>query len=119
MATSFTELVGCDRPIQLAAMGGGVTTLRLARAVAAAGGLGMVSGMDLTDGDRAALAARPTWPAAEQHVGVGFLVPFLSMPAVEDAAAVAAVVECFYGDPDPSVVARATSGGALASWQIG
>ena len=33
MRTPFTDLVGCELPIQMAAMGGGVTSLRLARAV--------------------------------------------------------------------------------------
>jgi NAD(P)H-dependent flavin oxidoreductase YrpB (nitropropane dioxygenase family) len=119
MATAFTELVGCERPLQLAAMGGGVTTLRLARAVAAAGGLGMVSGLDLGADGVAELGDRAGWPDAEQHVGVGFLMPFLDLAALEAAAAVASVVECFYGEPDASVVARATGGGALASWQVG
>jgi nitronate monooxygenase len=119
LPTAFTELVGCEVPIQLAVMGGGVTTLRLARAVAAAGGLGMVSGMDLRDDERAALVERESWPAAEQHVGVGFLIPFLDLAALEAAAAFAAVVECFYGPPEASVVERATHGGALASWQVG
>ena len=43
MATStrFTDLVGCEMPLQLAAMGG-VGTTELASAVADAGGCGMV-----------------------------------------------------------------------------
>jgi len=41
LRTAFTELVGCQVPIQLAPMGGGVVTPELAIAVARGGGLGM------------------------------------------------------------------------------
>jgi NAD(P)H-dependent flavin oxidoreductase YrpB (nitropropane dioxygenase family) len=40
-STRFTDLVGCELPLQLAAMDG-VGTTELASAVAASGGLGMV-----------------------------------------------------------------------------
>ena len=42
LTTGFTELVGCSVPIQQVGMGG-LSTPRLAAAVADAGGLGMVS----------------------------------------------------------------------------
>jgi enoyl reductase-like protein len=38
--TPFTELVGCRMPVQLAAMGGGVTTPELVAAAARGGRLG-------------------------------------------------------------------------------
>ena len=41
LATAFTELVGCQVPIQWAAMGG-ATTPQLATAVSRAGGLGIL-----------------------------------------------------------------------------
>ena len=41
VSTRFTDLVGCELPIQLAAMGG-VGTTQLAGAVVSAGGMGMV-----------------------------------------------------------------------------
>ena len=42
METAFTGLLGCRLPIQLAAMGGGITTPELVIAVSRAGGLGML-----------------------------------------------------------------------------
>ena len=53
VATRFTELVGCDLPVQLAAMGG-VGTVELAAAVAAARG-----------------HVRVTWMAERDPEGVG------------------------------------------------
>jgi nitronate monooxygenase len=53
-------------------------------------------------------------------VGVTFLLPFGADPAcVEVAAARARLVDFYYGDPDPGLVARVHDGGALASWQAG
>jgi NAD(P)H-dependent flavin oxidoreductase YrpB (nitropropane dioxygenase family) len=53
-------------------------------------------------------------------VGVTFLLPFGADPAcVEVAAARARLVDFYYGDPDPALVARVHDGGALASWQAG
>jgi NAD(P)H-dependent flavin oxidoreductase YrpB (nitropropane dioxygenase family) len=106
MATStrFTDLVGCELPLQLAALGG-VGTPELASAVAAAGGFGMVpNGQEPGDG----------------AMGVNFLLPF--GPSVEDVAEAAAkftVVEFFYGDPEPQLIEVVHRGGALAGWQTG
>lgn len=115
--TRFTELLGCSVPIQQAAMGG-VATPELARAVAEAGGLGMVAGVmvppalleQMLDGLRKQ-TSRPC--------GVNFLMPFLDREAVAVAASRVRVVEFFYGDPDPALVELAHRGGALACWQVG
>jgi nitronate monooxygenase len=120
MRTRFTELIGCEAPIQLAAMGGGIGVPRLAFAVAAAGGLGMMgtSGIDrqtLLD----ALEGRGGRPEPERHVGVGFLVPLLDRETVAAVAPLAQVIEFFYGRPDPGLVQLGRSGGALVSWQVG
>jgi NAD(P)H-dependent flavin oxidoreductase YrpB (nitropropane dioxygenase family) len=48
LRTAFTDLVGCQVPIQLAPMGGGVVTPELAMAVSRAGGLGMLQRADPT-----------------------------------------------------------------------
>lgn len=53
------------------------------------------------------------------RVGVNFLLPFLDEGALDVASTAAAVVECFYGDPDLSIVRRIHDGGALAAWQVG
>ena len=104
MSDRFTDLVGCDLPLQLAAMGG-VGTTELAAAVAAAGGFGMVP-----------MGAEPA-PGA---CGVNFLMPF--KPSLEDigeAAGKCRVVEFFYADPRGDVVDAAHRGGALTGWQVG
>jgi nitronate monooxygenase len=118
VATAFSELVGCRHPVQLAPMGGGVGSPSLALAVSEAGGLGMVS------------ASYPE-PVAEQlrwvherttgPVGAGFFA--FDLPArradLEEAAELAAVVDLFWGRPDPEVVRWVHDGGALAVWQVG
>lgn len=119
MRTRFTELVGCEFPVQLAAMGGGIGTPRLAYAVAAAGGLGMVG---VSDFDRGALVEAFGTGGARgpgQQVGAGFLMPFLDRGTVAAVAPLVTVIEFFYGDPDPALVRLGHDGGALVSWQVG
>ena len=118
LSTPFTELLGCRLPLQQAPMGG-VTTPELVAAVAGAGAVGMVPAQMLPAealaGVLADLAGR-----ADGVVGVTFLLPFGADPAaVEVAAAGARLVDFYYGDPDPALVARVHQGGALASWQAG
>jgi NAD(P)H-dependent flavin oxidoreductase YrpB (nitropropane dioxygenase family) len=118
LSTPFTELVGCRLPLQQAPMGG-VTTPELVAAVAGAGGVGMVPAQMLPAEYLAGLlddlAGR-----TDGVVGVTFLLPFGADPAaVEVAAARARLVDFYYGDPDPALVARVHDGGALASWQAG
>jgi nitronate monooxygenase len=103
-STRFTELVGCELPLQLAAMGR-VGTTELAGAVAEAGGFGMVPSH-----------AEP----AAGGCGVNFLMPFEpSLDDLEEAAARCRVVELFYADPRVDVVEAVHRGGALAGWQVG
>jgi NAD(P)H-dependent flavin oxidoreductase YrpB (nitropropane dioxygenase family) len=118
LTTPFTELLGARVPLQQAPMGG-VTTPELVAAVADAGAVGMVPAQmlpaDALAGLLDDLAAR-----TGGVVGVTFLLPFGADPAgVEAAAARARLVDFYYGDPDPALVARAHDGGALASWQAG
>ena len=118
MPPSFIELIGCERPIQLAGMGGGLSDFGLAAAVCDAGGLGMLSGAgappsgieQLAD----AISNRTTRP-----FGVNFLMPFLDRDAVVAAASRCRLVEFFYADPDAALVDLVHAGGALASWQVG
>src|SRR3954469_4403656 len=117
VTTRFTELVGCDLPLQQAGMGG-VAKAELAAAVSAAGALGMLGGAGIATSDLEAsfddIAARTNAP-----VGVNFLIPFVDPQAVEAAATRGRLVYFFYGDPDPRLIALAQSGGALAAWQVG
>jgi len=103
-STRFTDLVGCELPLQLAAMGG-VGTTELAAAVVEAGGLGMV--------------ARGPDPAPGV-CGVNFLMPFVSSPdVIGEALGRCRVIEFFYGDPRADLVQAVHRGGALAGWQVG
>jgi nitronate monooxygenase len=118
LSTAFTELLGARLPLQQAPMGG-VTTPELVAAVAGAGAVGMVPAQmlpaDALAGLLDDLAGR-----TGGVVGVTFLLPFGADPAcVEVAAARARLVDFYYGDPDPALVARVHGGGALASWQAG
>lgn len=117
LATRFTTLLGCTVPLQLAGMGG-IATVPLARAVADAGGLGMVGGAMVPPAVLAemldALAA-----GTRGSFGVNFLMPFLDRDAVAVAATRARVVEFFYGEPDATLVGAVHAGGALACWQAG
>jgi NAD(P)H-dependent flavin oxidoreductase YrpB (nitropropane dioxygenase family) len=115
--TAFTDLVGCQVPIQQAGMGG-VATPELAAAVADAGALGMVS-MVMVPAAEVALALDALVKQTAGTVGMNFLMPFVDQSAVEAAASRVRVVEFFYGDPDTDLVRRVHDGGALAAWQVG
>jgi NAD(P)H-dependent flavin oxidoreductase YrpB (nitropropane dioxygenase family) len=113
-------MVGCDVPLQLAAMGGGIGTPRLAYAVAEAGGLGMVGASDFDAATLVEAFSSPMTPSSHHgQVGAGFLIPFLDRGSVEAVASLVRVVEFFYGDPDAELVHLGSSGGALVSWQVG
>jgi len=117
MSGSFTGLIGCAVPIQLAGMGG-VSTARLAAAVTNAGGLGMLGGAGLGAADLERALAE-VGDLTTGPCGVNFLMPFLDRDAVELAARKAAVVEFFYGEPDAELVDVVHAGGAVAGWQVG
>jgi NAD(P)H-dependent flavin oxidoreductase YrpB (nitropropane dioxygenase family) len=53
-------------------------------------------------------------------LGVNFLVPLISDPAVVTAAAERGrLVDFYHADPDPKLVARAKAHGVTVAWQIG
>jgi NAD(P)H-dependent flavin oxidoreductase YrpB (nitropropane dioxygenase family) len=117
MQTRFTELVGCQVPVQLASMPG-VSTPALALAVARAGGLGMI-GAPMMPAELLARELDGMRNCGPGATGVNFLMPFLEPDCVPVAAAGARVVEFFYADPDRSLIDLVHRGGALASWQVG
>jgi nitronate monooxygenase len=115
-STSFTRLVGCDLPIQLAPMSGPVGT-ELVTAVARAGAHAvypavMVGPVELD-------AAIDRMRAATGAFGVNFIAPLMDPECLELAATRAPLVDLFYADPDRRTVERIHAGGALASWQVG
>src|SRR5260370_38875790 len=102
ISSRFTGLVGCDLPIQLAAMGK-VGSTELAAAVAQAGGVGMVRG--------------DHFEPAEGACGTNFLMPLA--PALDRITAVAPkrpVIELFYGDPASADWTAHHPSGALPGW---
>ena len=114
LRTRFTELFGCQYPLQQAGMGG-MTTPDLALAVARAGGLGMLSG---TIGQEALSAQLDVLPEGAA-IGVNFLVPFVDQAALEEAAARSLLVEFFWGVPTATTIDLVHAGGARGGWQIG
>lgn len=109
---SFTDSVGCTYPLQQAPLGG--LGAGAARAVAAAGGLGMVAAAGMSP-ERLEETLEAFGDVA---VGVNFLVPFLG-PDLIEVAARARLVEFFWGEPNAGLVDRVHSAGALAGWQVG
>lgn len=117
LPTRFTDLVGCQLPIQQAGMGG-VAGPDLAVAVSAAGGLGTVA---LHTMPAPTVAATLDAMAQRTNAPLAFnvLMPFADRDAVEAASSRCQLVEFFYGGPDADLVGLVHSGGALAAWQIG
>jgi NAD(P)H-dependent flavin oxidoreductase YrpB (nitropropane dioxygenase family) len=121
LTTRFTKLVECSVPIQQAGMGT-LSNPALAAAITNAGGLGMLS----VAGASAAQVGKRLDLVREKTrgpIGANFLLPFVD-PAdahecVAAAAARAKVVDFFWGEPDPELVATVHSASALAAWQVG
>src|SRR5438046_848875 len=115
ITTAFTELVGCEVPIQQAGMGA-ASTAELAAAVSSAGGLGLLAAAvdDLTADIDAVLRT-----AAGRPFGVNFLMPFFDRAVLDVVAPRVRLVEFYWSQPDPALVGVAHDAGALAGWQVG
>ena len=113
---SFTDLVGCARPLQLAGMGA-VSSVELTKAVCEAGGLGMIGAAGVPV--EQLVQDLEILQATSKPFGVNFLMPFLDLEALRLVSETARVVEFFFGEPDPSLVEIGHRGGALVSWQVG
>ncbi|MET1000423.1 MAG: nitronate monooxygenase [Acidimicrobiia bacterium] len=113
--TRFTDLVGCDAPIQLAPMGA-ISSSDLLRAVVDAGGMGMCS-LPMAPAD----AVAQLLDALLEVTPIGFnvLVPFLDLDVIDAAASRCRLVDFYHGPVDAAVVARVHDGGAFAGWQTG
>jgi NAD(P)H-dependent flavin oxidoreductase YrpB (nitropropane dioxygenase family) len=117
MRTAFTDLIGCEVPIQLAPMGA-MCTPELVGAVVGAGGMGMIS----MPGAPAPVVTE-TLDALGGQVqgpfGFNMLIPFLDPDILDVAAARCRYVDFYHGHVDPALVERVHAGGALAGWQVG
>jgi nitronate monooxygenase len=94
---------------------GGSPSASLAIAVARGGGLGMVSGSAGAEALRQQIDQIPS----DLPVGVNFIVPFLDLSSLEEAAERTRYVELFWGAPNEDKVRVIHQGGALAGWQVG
>jgi len=117
LRTAFTELVGCDVPIQLAPMGG-VGTPELIAAVTDAGGMGAL-GAGFLNAEQIAGALDTVDAVSSGPYLVNILMPLLDREVVEVVAGRAKVVDFYHGHPDPELVELVHAGGALAGWQVG
>jgi nitronate monooxygenase len=115
--TRFTELVGCEVPIQLAPMGT-ICTPELVAAVTHAGGMGMTS-MPMAPPEAIAEVLDHVAAAAKGPFGFNALIPFLDPELVDAAAPRCRVVDFYHGDPDAALVDRVHKHDALAGWQVG
>jgi nitronate monooxygenase len=118
LSTRFTELVGCDVPLQQAPMGR-VAPPPLALAVARAGGVGTVSAP--VGVEPGALAAQlDTWvdPGAGA-LAVNFITEQVDPAAVAIAGARVRMVDFYWNTPHVKLVDAAHEGGALVNWQVG
>jgi NAD(P)H-dependent flavin oxidoreductase YrpB (nitropropane dioxygenase family) len=115
--TSFTDLVGCQLPLQLAAMPG-VSGPELVIAAAGAGALATF-GSPLAEPREIAREFEDLNVRTGGVLAANFLMPFLNPECVDAVADKVRVVEFFYDRPDPALVARARRHGALAAWQVG
>ncbi len=118
LSTRFTELAGCEVPIQQAPMGL-VAPPGLALAVARAGGVGTVS---------APIGAEPQALAAQLDaqldvsagvLAVNFITEQVDPAAVAVAGTRARIVDFFWNTPHAKLVDAAHEGGALVNWQVG
>ena len=117
LRTRFTELVGCEVPIQLAPMGG-IVTPELLGAVTSAGAMGM-TGMPMAPAPAVAEALDALAAVAEGPFGFNVIMPFLDVAVVEVAATRCRYVDFYHGPVDASLVERVHDADALAGWQVG
>jgi NAD(P)H-dependent flavin oxidoreductase YrpB (nitropropane dioxygenase family) len=109
----FAELVGCELPIQLAAMSR-IVTPRMAAEVSNLGGLGMLA-IGRARGAAARRQVEQVLALTKRPVGAGFLVLFLDRDALEAVAEQLPIVEFFWGWPDATLVPT----GCICGWQVG
>lgn len=115
--TAFTELVGCEVPIQVAPMGG-VPTPKLIAAVTDAGGMGAL-GAGPMPAEALEAVLKQVRALTQGPVAVNILMPYLNVDVVEVAAAGATLVDFYHGEPAAQLVEMVHGHGTLAGWQVG
>jgi NAD(P)H-dependent flavin oxidoreductase YrpB (nitropropane dioxygenase family) len=109
----FCDLVGCELPIQLAAMSR-IVTPGMAAEVSNLGGLGMLA-IGRAKADAARRQVDEVRSLTTRTVGAGFLVLFLDRATLEEVSSQLPVVEFFWGWPDASLVPAH----CICGWQVG
>lgn len=117
MHTRFTELVGCEVPIQLAPMGT-ISTPELIAGVTGAGGMGMTS-MPMAPPPAVADMLDRVGSVAQGPFGFNVLIPFLEPEILDVVAPRCALVDFYHGNPDATVIERVHGHDTLAGWQVG
>jgi nitronate monooxygenase len=117
MHTRFTELVGCEVPIQLAPMGV-ISTPELIAEVTKAGGMGM-TGLPMAPPEAVAQLLDAIGATAHGPFGFNVLMPFLDVEVVDAAATRCRLVDFYHGDPDAALIKRVHRHSGLAGWQVG
>lgn len=115
--TSFTDLVGCEAPIQLSPMPL-VGTPELIAAVSNAGGMGALGTGPLPP-EATAVVLDQVQSLTQQPISVNILLPFLDLENVSIAAERAAIVDFYHGPVDAGLIEIVHRHGTLAGWQVG
>lgn len=116
LRTSFTELVGCEVPIQLSPMPL-VGTPELIGAVNAAGGMGAL-GIGPMPPEATAALLDQVHALTRRPFSVNILLPFLDLENVELASKSATVVDFYHGPVDGGLIEIVHGHGTLAGWQV-
>ncbi len=117
ISTRFTQLVGCNAPIQVAPMGS-ISTPELIAASVKAGAFGMIgtAGMsaEQVSGFLDVVLAKTDGP-----IGANMLMPFADPDVVRAVAPRVKLFDFYHGDPDRELVKIVRDAGAVAGHQVG
>src|SRR3954453_13357882 len=116
MSERLCRILHCDLPIQLAPMGSVSASARLPPAVAAAGAHAMSPALALPPSALAPVLDELA--SGTSAFGVNFILPFMDPDSLAATIERAPNLDFFPADPDPRLVERVHSGGAVCGWQV-